>query len=62
MDSPSVFKVLVIVAHMVVEHPDTYCPPPPDMCTQFDGCVVGRHANPGHPHQQVEATQLNPKR
>ena len=44
---------------MVVEHPDTYCPP--DMRTQFDGVVVGRRANPGHPHQQVEAAKLNPQ-
>lgn len=59
MDSPSVFKVLVIVALMVVEYPDTYCPP--DMRTQFDGVVVGRRANPGCPHQQVEAAKLNPQ-
>ena len=35
---------------------------PVDVHTQFHVVVVvGRRANPGHPHQQVEATKLNPQ-
>ena len=41
MDSPSVFKVLVIVALMIVEYPDTFNPP--TVKTSFDGRLREEH-------------------
>ena len=58
MDSPSVFKVLVIVALMIVEYPDTFNPP--TVKTSFDGRLTGRTSNAGE-GTMVSQTELSPQ-
>ena len=58
MDSPSVFKVLVIVALMIVEYPDTFNPP--TVKTSFDGRLTGRTPNGGE-STTVSQTELSPQ-
>ena len=58
MDSPSVFKVLVIVALMIVEYPDTFNPP--TVKTSFDGKLTGRTSNGGE-GTMVSQTELSPQ-
>ena len=58
MDSPSVFKVLVIVALMTVECPDTFNPP--TVKTSFDGRLTGRTPNKDE-GTAVSQTELSPQ-
>ena len=58
MDSPSVFKVLVIIALMIVEYPDTFNPP--TVRTSFDGTLSGRASN-GDQGDVVQQNRLNPQ-
>jgi len=58
MDPPSVFKVLVIVALMIVECPDTFNPP--TVKTSFDGRLTGRTPN-GDEGTAVSQTELSPQ-